>query len=154
MPAFSFEALDAAGQTRKGTIDADSPKAARSLLRAQALVPLAVEALASNTAAGEAPSLSQRLLTRPVFNSNQLTIWTRQLAGLIVSGLPLERALMIASVLLVRIVELVNSAIEATVDRISLENHALAKRAKDIGSAAVLISLINVLVIWGLVLFG
>ena len=93
MPAFSFEALDAAGQTRKGTIDADSPKAARSLLRAQALVPLAVEALASNTAAGEAPSLSQRLLTRPVFNSNQLTIWTRQLAGLIVSGLPLERAL-------------------------------------------------------------
>jgi diacylglycerol kinase (ATP) len=52
------------------------------------------------------------------------------------------------------IVELVNSAIEATVDRISLENHALAKRAKDIGSAAVLISLINVLVIWGLVLFG
>jgi len=67
---------------------------------------------------------------------------------------PLERALMIASVLLVLIVELVNSAIEATVDRISLENHALAKRAKDIGSAAVLISLINVLVIWGLVLFG
>ena len=67
---------------------------------------------------------------------------------------PLERALMIASVLLVLIVELVNSAIEATVDRISLENHALAKRAKDLGSAAVLISLINVLVIWGLVLFG
>jgi len=67
---------------------------------------------------------------------------------------PLDRALMIASVLLVLIVELVNSAIEATVDRISLENHALAKRAKDIGSAAVLISLINVLVIWGLVLFG
>ena len=93
MPAFSFEALDAAGQTRKGTIDADSPKAARSLLRAQALVPLAVEALASNTAAGQAPSLSQRLLTRPVFNSTQLAIWTRQLAGLIVSGLPLERAL-------------------------------------------------------------
>ena len=93
MPAFSFEALDAAGQTRKGTIDADSPKAARSLLRAQALVPLAVDALASNTPAGVAPSLSQRVLTRPVFNSTQLTIWTRQLAGLIVSGLPLERAL-------------------------------------------------------------
>lgn len=68
--------------------------------------------------------------------------------------LPLERALMIASILLVLIVELVNSAIEATVDRISLENHQLAKRAKDIGSGAVLISLINVLVVWGLVLFG
>ncbi|QIL70132.1 type II secretion system inner membrane protein GspF [Diaphorobacter sp. HDW4B] len=93
MPAFSFEALDAAGQTRKGTIDADSPKAARSLLRAQALVPLAVEVLASNTSTGQAPSLSQRLLTRPVFNSTQLAIWTRQLAGLITSGLPLERAL-------------------------------------------------------------
>ena len=67
---------------------------------------------------------------------------------------PMARALMIASVLLVLIVELINSAIEATVDRISLENHALAKRAKDIGSAAVLIALINVLVVWGLVLFG
>jgi diacylglycerol kinase (ATP) len=67
---------------------------------------------------------------------------------------PLERALMVASVLLVLIVELVNSAIEATVDRISLENHQLAKRAKDIGSAAVLISLANVLAVWGLVLLG
>jgi diacylglycerol kinase (ATP) len=64
------------------------------------------------------------------------------------------RALMIASVLLVLIVELINSAIEATVDRISLENHQLAKRAKDIGSASVLIALINVLVVWGLVLLG
>jgi len=62
------------------------------------------------------------------------------------------KALMIASVLLVSIVELLNSAIEATVDRISLENHALAKRAKDIGSAAVLVSLINVIVVWVLVL--
>ncbi len=64
----------------------------------------------------------------------------------------LERALMIACVLLVLVVELINSAIEATVDRISLENHLLAKRAKDIGSAAVLIALINVLVVWGLIL--
>jgi diacylglycerol kinase (ATP) len=64
------------------------------------------------------------------------------------------KALMIASVLLVLIVELLNSAVEATVDRISLENHQLAKRAKDIGSAAVFVSLVNVVVIWGLVLFG
>ncbi len=64
------------------------------------------------------------------------------------------KALMIASVLLVIIVELLNSAIEATVDRISLENHILAKRAKDIGSAAVLISLLNMLLVWGLVLFA
>lgn len=58
------------------------------------------------------------------------------------------RGLMIASVLLVLIVELLNSAIEAVVDRVSLENHRLAKRAKDIGSAAVLISLLLVAVVW------
>ena len=64
------------------------------------------------------------------------------------------KALMIASVLLVLVVELLNSAVEAAVDRISLENHMLAKRAKDIGSAAVLFSLLNVAIVWGLVLFG
>ncbi|MEW6514862.1 MAG: diacylglycerol kinase [Pseudomonadota bacterium] len=64
------------------------------------------------------------------------------------------KALMIASVLLVLMVELINSAIEAVVDRVSLERHHLAKRAKDIGSAAVLLALTNVLATWGLVLFG
>ena len=62
------------------------------------------------------------------------------------------KALMIGSVLLVIIIELLNSAIEATVDRISLEHHDLAKRAKDIGSSAVLVSLINAVIVWGLVL--
>jgi diacylglycerol kinase (ATP) len=65
----------------------------------------------------------------------------------------LGKALMIGSVLLVLIVELLNSAIEAAVDRVSLENHRLAARAKDIGSAAVLMSLLNVVVVWMLVLF-
>ena len=69
-----------------------------------------------------------------------------------VSGI--GKALMMASVLMVLIVELLNSAVEATVDRVSLEHHRLAKRAKDIGSAAVLFSLINVAVVWLLVLFG
>ncbi|MBS1229660.1 MAG: diacylglycerol kinase [Proteobacteria bacterium] len=64
------------------------------------------------------------------------------------------RALMIASVLLVLIVELLNSAIEAAVDRVSLDRHHLSKRAKDIGSAAVLLALINVLVVWICVLAG
>lgn len=71
--------------------------------------------------------------------------------------LPVSRpgkALMIASVLLVLIVELLNSAVEATVDRVSLDDHDLAKRAKDIGSAAVLASLINVLVVWTLILIA
>ena len=62
------------------------------------------------------------------------------------------KVLMIASVLLVIITELLNSAIEAVVDRVSLDHHDLAKRAKDIGSAAVFISLINVVFTWGLVL--
>lgn len=66
----------------------------------------------------------------------------------------LGKALMVASVLLVLIVELLNSAIEATVDRISLEKHSLAKRAKDIGSAAVLLSLVNVAAVWTLVLLN
>ena len=63
-----------------------------------------------------------------------------------------ERALLVGSVLLVLIVELLNSAVEATVDRVSLEDHSLAKRAKDIGSAAVMLSLVNVAVVWLLIL--
>jgi len=64
----------------------------------------------------------------------------------------IEQALMIASVLLVIIVELLNSSVEATVDRISVKRHKLSKRAKDIGSAAVFFSLINAAVIWFLLL--
>jgi len=63
-----------------------------------------------------------------------------------------ERALMIGAVLLVLMVELLNSAIEAAVDRISLEHHQLIKRAKDMGSAAVMVALINVVAVWALVL--
>lgn len=69
-----------------------------------------------------------------------------------VSGL--ERALMMASLLLVLVVELLNSAVEAVVDRVSLEEHHLAKRAKDIGSAAVFLSLVNVAVVWAAILLG
>jgi diacylglycerol kinase (ATP) len=64
------------------------------------------------------------------------------------------KALLVGSVLLVLIVELINSAVEAAVDRISLERHGLAKRAKDAGSAAVLVALVNLVAVWALVLFG
>jgi diacylglycerol kinase (ATP) len=64
------------------------------------------------------------------------------------------KALMIASILLVLIVELFNSALEAAVDHTSLEQHPLAKRAKDIASAAVFLSILNALAVWGVVLFG
>jgi diacylglycerol kinase (ATP) len=73
--------------------------------------------------------------------------------GLYLGSTGVERALLVGSVLLVLVVELVNSAIEATVDRVSLEQHPLAKRAKDIGSAAVLMSLINAAAVWVLVLW-
>ena len=62
------------------------------------------------------------------------------------------KALMVASVVLVLIIELINSSIEAVTDRISLEDHVLAKRAKDMGSAAVMLALVNVPVVWLLVL--
>ena len=93
MPAFSFEALDAQGLTRKGVLEADTAKAARGQLRAQALVPLLVQPVDAGQAAGSPAHWSQRWLTRPAFNATALAIWTRQLAGLVSSGLPLERAL-------------------------------------------------------------
>ncbi|MEO7393175.1 MAG: type II secretion system inner membrane protein GspF [Ramlibacter sp.] len=94
MPAYSFEALDAQGETRRGLMEADTAKAVRGMLRAQALVPLQVVPVSSGVAANEQSySWSQRAFTRAVFNPAGLAIWTRQLAGLITSGLPLERAL-------------------------------------------------------------
>ena len=63
-----------------------------------------------------------------------------------------ERALLVGSVLLVLIVELLNSGIEAAIDRISLERHSLSKRAKDLGSAAVLVTLVLLATVWALVL--
>jgi diacylglycerol kinase (ATP) len=85
----------------------------------------------------------------------------RSLAALFVVAVPaafwlghtgVERALLIGSVALALVVELVNAAVEATVDRISLEHHRLSKRAKDIGSAAVMLALANAAAVWLLVL--
>ncbi len=88
MPAYSFEALDAQGQTRRGVLEADTARAARSQLRAQALVPIDVSPVqrASN-------GLNTVIWESKVFSNTALTVWTRQLAGLVNSGLPIERAL-------------------------------------------------------------
>lgn len=64
-----------------------------------------------------------------------------------------EYALLVGSLLLVLIVELINSAIEAVVDRVSVEHHELSGRAKDIGSAAVMLTLLNVTAVWGFILY-
>jgi general secretion pathway protein F len=94
MPAYSFEAMQADGKVRRGVIEADTAKAARTLLRTQALVPLAVNAVGGGDVSGAPKSLLQtNLFGGKVFNSTRLSIWTRQLAGLVSSGLPLERAL-------------------------------------------------------------
>ena len=74
--------------------------------------------------------------------------------GLWLGGTGVERALLVSSVLIVLCAELVNTALEAAVDRISLEIHPLARRAKDIGSAAVMLALVNAGVVWLLVLFS
>jgi general secretion pathway protein F len=89
MPAYKFEALNAAGKSTTGLLDADNPRAARSQLRAQSLVPLDVTPVIAARKAGEAAVRFKR----PVFGASNLAVWTRQLAGLVGSGLPLERAL-------------------------------------------------------------
>ncbi|RYZ11695.1 MAG: type II secretion system protein GspF [Comamonadaceae bacterium] len=95
MPAYSFEALDATGQTRKGVLEADTARNARGMLRAQALIPLSVTSVGSAQAVDGGGATAPRGLFRPrrAFNTTGLAVWTRQLAGLVSSGLPLERAL-------------------------------------------------------------
>jgi len=92
MPAYSFEALQNDGALRKGVVEADSAKAARTQLRAQSLVPLSVQALAPNSS--DKRSIWQyNIGSSRCFSPNALAVWTRQLASLVGSGLPLERAL-------------------------------------------------------------
>jgi general secretion pathway protein F len=88
MPAYRFEALDAAGKSASGLLEADNAKAARAQLRQRDLVPLAVSVVTAAAADGASPRF-----TRRVFSATTLSVWTQQLAGLVGSGLPLERAL-------------------------------------------------------------
>jgi general secretion pathway protein F len=88
MPAYRFEALTSAGKTTTGLLEAETAKSARSQLRAQSLVPLDVTPVGGGRAAP-----TRFKFTRRVFNATGLAVWTRQLAGLVGSSLPLERAL-------------------------------------------------------------
>jgi len=92
MPAYTFEALDAQGATQKGVLEADTAKAARAQLRQQSLVPLQVEPVAG-TPGTPSDGRGIVLWESRVMGATGLAIWTRQLAGLVASGLPLERAL-------------------------------------------------------------
>jgi general secretion pathway protein F len=93
MPAYTFEALDAQGATQKGLIDADTARSARSMLRARALVPLLVEPATGGGTNVKASGLNVTLWGGRVFSATTLAVWTRQMAGLVAAGLPLERAL-------------------------------------------------------------
>jgi general secretion pathway protein F len=89
MPAFRYEAVDTGGVTRKGVLNADSPRAARADLRLQGLTPLSVEAIAAQvdeSGAARARGFGERL------RQNELALFTRQLASLLEAGLPLEQA--------------------------------------------------------------
>jgi general secretion pathway protein F len=90
MPAYKFEALDVDGKSKTGLVEADNAKAARSQLRAQALVPIDVTLVAAQAA--NDGSASSRM-SRRVFSATSLSVWTRQMAGLVGAGLPLERSL-------------------------------------------------------------
>ena len=88
MPAYSFEALDPQGQTRRGVLEADTARHARSQLRAQDWVPLKID-LQQAAKTG----LQTVIWESKVFGNDALAVWTRQVAGLVGAGLPLERAL-------------------------------------------------------------
>jgi general secretion pathway protein F len=89
MPAFRYEAVDAAGATRKGVVNADNPRSARADLRTQGLTPLTVQAITAQldeNGAAKSRGFGERL------SQNELALFTRQLASLLEAGLPLEQA--------------------------------------------------------------
>lgn len=88
MPAYKYEALDGNGKSSTGIVEAESMKAARSHLRGLQLVPLGLTPVAVTEGAGGRKRFSPK-----AFSSSGLAVWTRQLAGLVAAGLPLERAL-------------------------------------------------------------
>ncbi len=90
MPAYTYEAISAEGRSRQGVIDAESERAARSLLRQQALIPVKLQAVSVTKTAIKGDIV---LWQARVFSRTDMVVWTRQLASLVAAGLPLERTL-------------------------------------------------------------
>jgi diacylglycerol kinase (ATP) len=128
-----------ANTVRNGTTDRPKPKGISRILRAAGASWLGLTGAFREEAAFR-QELALSIVVIPL--------------GLWLGHTGVERALLIAPMLLVLVVELLNSAIEATVDRIGLERHVLAGLAKDIGSAAVLMSFLLLAAVWLLVLLG
>ncbi len=116
MPAFRFEAIDGAGKTKKGVLNADSPRAARGDLRNQGMTPISVEQIAAQDAqAKKGFSFGEKLST------TESALFTRQLASLLEAGLPLEQAL---------------SALLEQAERIYVRDLVASIRAEVMGGAA------------------
>jgi general secretion pathway protein F len=123
MPAYAYDAVDAQGRSSRGTVEADSPRGARSQLRSRGLVALSVQAVEGQD--GERAGLLQRPLWQArAFNGLQLAIHTRQLAGLARAGLPLERALTVLAE------EAENARQQAVLSALRAEVHAGASFGK------------------------
>lgn len=95
MPAYTYEAVDAEGRAQRGLLEADTVRAARTQLRQRGLIPLNVTSAIDSThpTNGHGTGLNRTLWQRRTFPTSALAVWTRQLAGLVSAGLPLERAL-------------------------------------------------------------
>jgi diacylglycerol kinase (ATP) len=102
----------------------------------------------SNSLAG----LKLAIKSERAFQQEVVLLAAGSVAAFILTDVTVERALMIGSLALVLIVELLNSAVESAIDRVSTEKHPLSKNAKDLGSAAVLISLVTAAAIWVIIL--
>lgn len=93
MPAYTYEALDTAGRAQRGLLEADTVRAARTQLRQRGLIPLNVAPAFDAASGTNGQGLNRTLWQRRTFPTSALAVWTRQLAGLVAAGLPLERAL-------------------------------------------------------------
>ena len=103
---------------------------------------------------GHASDGLEAAICHPAFLTEILACMALIPLALLLGNTPGQRAMMIGSLFLVLIVELLNTGIESAIDRISTDIHPLSKRAKDMGSAAVLLSIVNAAVIWAMFLFG
>lgn len=95
MPAYTYEAVDTEGRAQRGLLEADTVRAARTQLRQRGLIPLNVASAIDSThpTNGHGTGLNRTVWQRRTFPTSALAVWTRQLAGLVSAGLPLERAL-------------------------------------------------------------
>lgn len=105
-----------------------------------------------NALSNSLSGLSQAAKSERAFQQEIILLIVGVVAAFLLTDTGVERAVLIGSLTVVLIVELINSAIEATIDRVGPEQHPLSKQAKDLGSAAVLVSLVTAAAVWVIIL--